>query len=464
MSATEEEARKKHYEKSVWGRLLTILLGVWLITSPFTFGYESMSVAGSIPTTGISSKDPVVILERAHHMVNSDVITGVLVIIFGILSLSYKRIWPSWIVCFLGIWLQFAPIVFWSPLVSSYLNDSVIGALLIAFSILATHLPWEGLKEGAEVPPGWSYNPSSWLQRIPVIFFGFLGWFISRYLSAYQLGYIPQVWDPFFGSGTLDVITSKLSQSFPISDAGLGAVAYCIEALMGCKGSSRRWRTMPWMVIFFGILVVPLGFCSILLVMMQPIIVGAWCGFCLVTAAGMLIMIALTVDEVVAVLQFLHYTRKKKESFWYVFWKGGCPEGALDDKVTPRFTDSSGKFKAMVRGVNIPWNLLIAALVGVWMMFVPHIFVLKGFLANSDHVMGALVITISIISWAEVTRALRFLNILFGLWILISPWVLGGSIVLADWNNVIVGALLVILSFRRGVIRYSYGTWDRCIL
>src|SRR3546814_7396658 len=49
---------------------------------------------------------------------------------------------------------------------------------------------------GSDTPPGWTYNPSSWLQRTPIIILGWIGFFGSRYLTAYQLGYIDHVWDP----------------------------------------------------------------------------------------------------------------------------------------------------------------------------------------------------------------------------------------------------------------------------
>jgi hypothetical protein len=59
------------------------------------------------------------------------------------------------------------------------------------------------------VPPGWTYNPSSWLQRAPLIATGFLGWFISRYLAAVQLGYTAAAWEPFFGEGTARVLCPR---------------------------------------------------------------------------------------------------------------------------------------------------------------------------------------------------------------------------------------------------------------
>ena len=132
---------------------------------------------------------------------------------------------------------------------------------------------------GADTPPGWSYNPSSWLQRAPGIVLGFIGFFLSSYLAAFQLGYTHSIFDPFFAgkndlSGTATVLTSEVSKSFPISDAGLGAVSYMLETLMGFMGGIVRRRAMPWMVTFFGILVIPHGATSIVLVMLQPISVG----------------------------------------------------------------------------------------------------------------------------------------------------------------------------------------------
>ena len=40
-------------------------------------------------------------------------------------------------------------------------------------------------------------------------------------------------------------------------------MSYMFEILMGVMGSRLRWRTMPWMVALFGIVVGPLGVVSI---------------------------------------------------------------------------------------------------------------------------------------------------------------------------------------------------------
>lgn len=140
----------------------------------------------------------------------------------------------------------------------------MVGALVIALTILIPGMPnmIMYMKMGGDLPPGWSYNPSSWPQRWIMIVLAFMGWIGSRYLAAFQLGYVEYAWDPFFGDGTLNVLNSDMSHSWPISDAALGTFAYTLEFLMGFMGATSRWRTMPWMVTF-GILVIPLGFVSI---------------------------------------------------------------------------------------------------------------------------------------------------------------------------------------------------------
>lgn len=445
--------RKSHFERTYWSRLVLLLLGIWLICSPSTFGYE---VPINASVTGIGLKERGAIQEALFHLKISDIVTGLLVIILGLISLKPLRQWPCWLIALLGLWLQFAPLAFWAPKAVIYINDTLVGMFLIVFSLLVTKLPYEGWSSNRVIPAGWSYNPSAWLQRLPVIFFGFLGWFISRYLSAYQLGYISTVWDPFFGDGTFQVITSKLSQSFPVSDAGMGALAYGLEALMGCKGGPGRWRTMPWMVALFGLLVVPLGLVSILLVMSQPIVVGAWCGLCLITAVGMLIMLSLTVDEVLAVCQFLKTTDKP---FWQAFFQGGEQVGALEDTRTPSITEGKGRFKAMVFGVTIPWNLLVTALLGIGLLFSPAFLEATGKASDNSHIFGALITVFSIVAWAEVTRSLRYINIAIALWLMASQWLLEGVNERNLLYTVITALLLIIFSVRKGPIRETYGSW-----
>src|SRR5262249_24823284 len=317
----------------------------------------------------------------------------------------------------------------------------------------------------------WTYSPSSWLQRLPMIALGFLGFLIARHLTSYQLGHIRAVWDPFFSggdgkNGTEFIITSSVSQAWPIPDAGVGAAAYMIETLMGAMGTASRWRTMPWMVTFFFILVVPLGGVSIFFIIIQPIMIGTYCTLCLIAAVAMLIMIPLTLDEVVAMGQYMLRSVHAGRPFWRIFFQGGPEPSGGVDKNDPGFSAAlAAQSAAAVRGVTVPWTLVASCIIGAWLMFSRLLFGTDGTIANSDHLAGAMIITISVCAMAEVARPLRFLNLPFGLWLIAAPWLLGGTLTGATLNDIVAGLIVSGLSLPRG--RRStehYGSWDRYVV
>ena len=431
-----------HGGGTVWPHFANMALGLWLITSVFALGYRS----------------------RALQL--SDVASGALVVLLAGLSLSRRpfwRLWAPWANSLVGLWLLFAPLVFWAPTAAGYANDTLVGALVVVFAILAPGMPMVpgmSMEAGPDLPPGWSYNPSSWPQRAPIIALALLGFFLSRQMTAYQLGHVPTLTDPFFGLGTEGVLTSDVSRAFPIADAGLGAVAYMVEFLMGFMGDKRRWRTMPWMVTFFGILVVPLGVVSITLIVLQPLAVGAWCTPCLVTAAAMLVMIALTLDEVVAMGQFLVQARREGQPLWRTFWLGSTLRQLPQTGPVRPDVVSAG---AMVWGVALPWNLLLVVAVGGWLMFAPATLGSTGLAAHSDHLVGALIVTVAVIAMADVGRASRFLNVLLGAWVVAAPWLLGGATTASTWSDLAAGAGVILLSLPRGRVGERYGSWQRFI-
>ena len=78
----------------VWPHFATMTLGLWLITSAFANAYGSI------------------------RLEVSDVVVGVVVIVFAALSLSHRpfwKLWAPWSNAVVGLWLLFAPLVFWAP-------------------------------------------------------------------------------------------------------------------------------------------------------------------------------------------------------------------------------------------------------------------------------------------------------------------------------------------------------------
>lgn len=182
-------------------------------------------------------------------------------------------------------------------------------------------------------PHPWDYNPSSWSQRIPICLLAMVAFFIAAYMGLYQWRLVGSAWDPVFGTQTEDVLDSDVSERmrrwFLIPDAVFGAIAYLGDAVFGLAGSTRRWQYRPWLVMIFGIDVIPLGVVSAVLVVLQGTAVGSWCFLCLVTAVISLILVYMAFDEVWSSLLYLkrvwtetHDTRL----LWDTFWGRPSPE------------------------------------------------------------------------------------------------------------------------------------------
>jgi nucleoside-diphosphate-sugar epimerase len=462
------------HQRMLWAHLMVVALGVWLITSPFQFGLFDPEIA-TLTARDVTAErnlwDPAL---RNALTGWSNIASGLLLMLFGSLSLWQRHSWAQWGTTLVGLWLLFAGLVFWTPSAAAYANDMIVGALAIAFSILIPMMPGmshEGMMDKHAIPPGWTYSPSSWLQRLPIIALGLFGFLIARYLAAFQLGHVNAVWDPIFHgalarNGTEHIITSPVSKAWPVADAGLGATAYMLEALMGAMGAATRWRTMPWMVTFFVILVVPLGGVSILFILIQPVVIGTYCTLCLIQAFAMLVMIPLALDEVIAMGQYMLRSLKAGQPFLRTFLIGGPDPAARPDDRPGFEAPLRTQIAAATWGVTVPWTLVATSVLGAWLMFTPLVFGTALAMADSDHIVGGLVITISIIAMAEVARPLRFVNVAFGLWLVAAPWLLSGvPSGLATVNSVIAGLALVALSLPRG--RRSaehYGDWDRFVV
>jgi uncharacterized membrane protein len=407
--------------------LLMAAIGLWLIAAPWTFGYQETAMA------------------------ENDYWVGGFFVSIGVLSYVKWKDYFSVIFMALGFWLGLSPLLFWAELPVSYVNATLVGIIVVVFCFRMPAMQGKHEEVNAGVPQGWSFNPSAWTPRIVTVFLAMLCWFVARYLAAYQLGYITSIWDPFFGESTIKVLNSKIAKFFPISDAGLGAFCYSIEAVLGFQGNQQRWRTMPWVVLVFGFMVVPAGLVSIALIVLQPIVVKAWCGLCLVIGGCMLIMVLLTVTEVVATIQFLVRYKDYNRSFWNVFFKGAS---SFKNKTKPKDT----------MGITLTWRLILCAILGMWTIAAPEILASRDFASLSNYITGPLIVAVSIISFAEVARVFRFFNIILSLWLLTAPWVIGGASLNLLLNDSFVAIAIIFLSLSKGRVKHKYGSLSKFII
>lgn len=465
---TAEHQREAAHAGTRWAPFLVAMLGLWLVASPFCFGLFD-GAAGDRPPPAAGSPLPDAAWREAM-LGWSDVLAGIALAALGMLALSRRHGWARWAIAAVGTWLLFAPLVLWTGSAAAYANDSLVGALAIALATLFSNPPGiasTALASESDVPLGWSYSPSSYSQRLPIVVLALIGFLVSRYMAAFQLGHVESAWDPAFGRGSETVITSDLSRAWPIPDAGMGAAVYLIEALTGLVGDRRRWRTMPWLVLGFGLLIVPLGAVSIGFIIIQPVLIGTWCGLCLATAVVSVLMIPYALDELLATGQFLLRARRAGRPLWRTFWKGGASLPGSRREGGPDADAPVGELlrRFALGGVAFPWTLTAAVALGLALMMTRLAFGTDGDLADSDHVAGCLVVTIAVTALAEVARPVRFLALPIGAWLVAAPFLLDGGTAAGTVFGVSAGLALILLAMPRGRLSGEhYGGWDRAIV
>lgn len=413
--------------------LTSILFGLWLI-------FDSVT----------RTQSPV--------MMWSEIISGFLVMIFSGLALWLLWQWPRWISAIVGLWVLFAPLALWTESAASYSVGNLAGLLIVVCGAFQPTRQYFSVPSVLDNPRGWDYNPSTWGQRLPIIILAFFGFFIARYMAAFQLGHIGFVWDPAFGQKTETVLKSDISKAFPISDAGLGAFSYLLDAISGMIGDRRRWRTMPWMVILFGIMIIPAGVTSIALVILQPVGVGAWCFLCLLTALIMLFMVAPALDEVVATVQFLRQSHRDGKPFWRTFLRGETI--TTEEIMETQMKEKRKKLPSKLRPV-LPLGLVCSIVISVWLMVSPTVLSIVKPASDLVYFSSAMILTFGIIALSEIARPVRFLNIIIGATLAVGIWMVAGVSQDAKWILTISSLAVIVLSLPKGKFRKHFGSYDR---
>jgi hypothetical protein len=103
-----------------------------------------------------------------------------------------------------------------------------------------------------------------------------------------------------------------------------------------------------------------------------------------------------------------------------------------------------------------------SVLVGLWLMTAPSVLGHAGSAAaKNDWIIGPLVVTTATMALWQVLRAVRWVNLAFGAWMVVAAFVLGyrGPSLI---GAVIAGLALVVLAVPRGRISHRFGGgWRR---
>ena len=449
--------RKAEHAAWRWVHFVNMGLGSWLVTQPLVIGVREPGLRAS------------------------EIALGALLVVGGGLALSWRAGWARWVCAAIGTAVMAVPFLWSTANAAAYLSDTLVGALIFGLAVCTKPEPGPSAiatLSGPVVPPGWSYNPSGWAQRLPIIVLAIVGLYVSRYLAGYQLGHIPGLWEPFFAgspddprNGTEEIVTSWVSTALPVSDAALGGYTYLLEILTGIVGSRQRWRTTPWLVLLFGLMIVPLGMTTIFFIIIQPVVIGTWSTLALIGAAAVLLQIPYSLDELLATLQFLRRRVKAGKSWLRVVFVGDTddmpakPEPGTAVADADEFDQPPGAvLRSMLGGgVSLPWNLALAGLIGLSLLFTRITMGADGDLANVHHIIGSLVLTVVSIAAADVARPVRVLNGVLGVALMIVPFLVAAENGAAA-TTIGMGLALVLLSVRRGPIQERYGRWNRVLV
>lgn len=91
-------------------------------------------------------------------------------------------------------------------------------------------------------------------------------------------------------------------------------------------------------------------------------------------------------------------------------------------------------------GINI--------IAGIWLIVAPFILGFSGALRTNDIIFGIVVAILALIrvSMPEDAPWLSWLNMIFGIWLFLSPFFIGYLMVAALWNNIILGIVVAVLA------------------
>ena len=103
------------------------------------------------------------------------------------------------------------------------------------------------------------------------------------------------------------------------------------------------------------------------------------------------------------------------------------------------------------------WAAIINILLGLWLMISPYLLQLEKAASNNNYIVGPMVLTFAITALWEINRSARYFNIAAGAWLAASPFILNFQAADATWNSIVSGVLIAVFSFVKGTIKGKYG-------
>ncbi|HEX2987474.1 MAG TPA: vitamin K epoxide reductase family protein [Chloroflexota bacterium] len=119
--------------------------------------------------------------------------------------------------------------------------------------------------------------------RRTIVGLSLLGAADSIYMLSYHLGLIGSLVCPFFGEGCNRVGRSSHARHFGVPNAAVGAAGYGAMAVLAAMSGGQKGRR--WSAPLLAATSLSAFGASVFLTWEQPFRVGAWCFWCLSSAA-----------------------------------------------------------------------------------------------------------------------------------------------------------------------------------
>ena len=100
---------------------------------------------------------------------------------------------------------------------------------------------------------------------------------------------------------------------------------------------------------------------------------------------------------------------------------------------------------------------IVNTLLGIWLMAAPAILDYNGAPADNSHIIGPVIASFATIALSGATRGVARFNIVTGGWLLMAPLFLGYEDATLVFNDIIVGIIVMVLSFSERKASHQYG-------
>lgn len=353
--------------------ILPAFLGLLLICNPNILNYQ----------------DTAIIL--------SNRICGLLLILLASLSFIQRSI--LWFGILIGVWETMFPCILKSsPIV--FANDTLLGFAIFSTVCIPPTRP-DPLEVGPTLPERILYNPSSGGRRAAVLILSLLGWLQARYLTALTLG-----------------ITQYSHESmFFIYPAMM--TAYSLLVVLTLSGGERRWHTRPKIVIVIAAILLVTIMMTLLLITFKHLCPTNW--LCLSLTIQPALASVFAYDELRATFSYLSQFYKKKMELLHVALFGSeyYKETLFWEERT--VLPFSKACKQAFLGISFPINLILSVALAIVCMKFGYGNAFSETLRTYISMCCWFITVLSLLSFAESLRFLRWFCLIFSAAILLAP-------------------------------------------